>query len=92
MSIARVRVARYEKWCAAAKNLLERASADDLEPIAEEIIGIETASMKQSDFCGGREWRVAQMAGDCVATNEISAENVPSSENTWICEHMLEMD
>jgi hypothetical protein len=93
--IAKVRIATWDRWCDSAKNLLERCSdMPGTAPVGNEIIGIDTSSMRQSSInCGGREWRVVSLPSNVIGINPASGEqvNLLNSEG-WICEHMLEMD
>jgi hypothetical protein len=90
--IARVRIALEEKWCPPVRSLLEKAVSSDLESASQEIISIETNSMRTSSFCGGREWLV--VAGDVCSTDTVTGTTIDETPNgnLWACEHMLEMD
>jgi hypothetical protein len=85
--IARVRIAPVERWCPYQLSTgCERSRAESVGM----IMPIYTESMRPGTHCDGKAWKVHEETVDQIREQLGIVDWKP--DETWVCEHMLEMD
>ena len=86
--IAKVRIAPVERWCDAVKDGVSRYAPRAIESVGLEV-QIDTATMHQSEHCGGKAWKGKSPKG-WTAFDLNNGESV--GRDLKLCEHVLELD